>query len=144
MNPNYNQTITIYNCLRASDNPNSKKDIWQKTVLRDCFYKNVIGRTDNLSSDPKMSNVYTVRIPESPSYKPYSEWIRLPDNQRKFYFTCNLKDIVVKGECSEEITGMSPDTASQLLSRYKPEAFVVTAFSDNTSHRLGKHYRLGG
>lgn len=73
MNPNYNKTITLFNCFRAADNPDSKKDIWQKTVLHDCFYKNVMGRTENLSFDPRMSNTYTVRIPESPRYIPYRE-----------------------------------------------------------------------
>ena len=144
MNPNYNQTITIYNCLRAVNNPDIKKDVWQRTVLHDCFYKNVIGRTDNLSSDPKMSNTYTSRILESPAYKPYTEWRRLTETERKHYFTCSLKDIVVKGKCTEEITGVSPNTATELLSRHKPDAFVVTAFSDNTSHATAKHYRLGG
>lgn len=144
MNPNYNQAITVFNCLRASDNPNSTKDIWQKTVLHDCFYKNVIGRTDNLSADPKMSNVYTSRIPESKSYKPYREWCRLPDEERSQYFTFSLKDIVIKDECLEEITGTSPNTASEILSRYKPDAFIITAFSDNTSHVHAKHYRVGG
>lgn len=144
MNPNYNKTITLFNCFRAADNPDGKKDIWQKTVLQDCFYKNAMGRTENVSTDPRMSNTYTARIPESPWYKPYREWIHLPEEERKKYFTVSQKDIVVKGECREEITGISPDTASELLSRYKPEAFIVTAFSDNTSHREAKHYRLGG
>ncbi len=144
MNPNYNKTITLFNCFRAADNPDSKKDIWQKTVLHDCFYKNVMGRTENLSFDPRMSNTYTVRIPESPRYMPYREWIHLSEEERKKYFTCSQKDIVVKGECQEKLTGISPDTASELLSRYKPEAFIVTAFSDNTSHREARHYRLGG
>lgn len=143
MNPNYNQTITIYNCLRAQDNPGSKKDIWQRTVLHDCFYKNVIGQVESGNSI-KMANVYTARIPESPMYVPYAEWIILPENIRKNRFTFRLDDIIVKGECREEITGTSPNTASELLSRHKPDAFKVTAFSDNTSHRYGKHYRVGG
>lgn len=144
MNPNYNQTITIYNCFRAADNPNSKKDIWQRTVLHTCFYKNLIGRTEYADRDPKMSNTYTVRVPASGSYKPYNEWIRLPEMERKKFFTCSQKDIVVRGECMDEITGISPDTSSELLSKYKPESFVVTAFSNNTSFCHAKHYRIGG
>lgn len=144
MNPNYNQVITIFNCFRAEDNPDSKKDIWQKTVLRNCFYKNVIGRAEYADKNPKMDNVYTVRIPVSEQYRPYREWIRLPEEERREFYTCSQKDVVVKGECSDEITGEVPNTASQVLSRNKPDAFVVTAFSDNTSHRTAKHYRLGG
>lgn len=144
MNPNYNQTITIYNCFRASDNPDGKKDIWQKTVLRNCFYKSVIGRTEYADKNPRMANTYTVRIPALDHFLPYHEWIRLPEEERNRFFTCSQKDIVIRGECEAEITGISPDTASQVLDRYKPNAFVVTAFSDNTFHRIAKHYRLGG
>ena len=36
------------------------------------------------------------------------------------------------------------NTATQLLTRNKPSAFKVTAFSDNTNHLTNKHYRLGG
>ena len=91
-----------------------------------------------------MNSVYTVRIPASEKYMPYREWIQLSEEERKEFFTCSQKDIVVRGECSDEISGTSPDTASQILSRNKPDAFVVTAFSDNTSHWMAKHYRLGG
>lgn len=144
MNPNYNQTITLYNCLRAADNPKEKKDTWQKTVMGNCFYKSVIGRTEYADKNPRMDNTYTVRIPVSDRYLPYHQWIRLPEEERSGYFTCSQKDIVVRGECGADITGVSPDTAAQVLSRYKPEAFVVTAFADNTSHKMAKHYRLGG
>lgn len=144
MNPNYNQTITVYNCFRAADNPNSKKDIWQRTVLCNCVYKHIIERTEKAGSSPEMSSTYTARVPVSEKYKPYNEWIQLPKTERSRYFTFNLRDIVVKGECMNEITGTSPGTASELLSRYKPESFTVTAFSDNTSFCHAKHYRLGG
>ena len=51
---------------------------------------------------------------------------------------------MVKGECKEELTGEGGQTAAQILNRYKPGAFKVTAFSDNTGFPVGKHYRLGG
>ncbi|QDW73089.1 hypothetical protein FND36_02935 [Lachnospiraceae bacterium KGMB03038] len=141
MNPNYIHTITIYNRLQANDNPDSMKDTWQRTVLHDCYYKNVIGRVES-DKTAKMANVYTARIPESENYRPYHEWAEQED--RSGLFTASLGDIVVKGECQEEITGKSPYTATELLKRYKPDAFVVTAVSDNTSHKMAKHYRVGG
>ena len=144
MNPNYNTTITIYNCLRAADNPDGHKDIWIRSVLHNCFYKNVIGRTEYADKDPKMSSTYTVRIPASEKYKPYHEWIRLDDQERSKYFTCSQKELVVKGECEEAITGISPATSSQLLSRHKPDAFLITAFADNSGYKHAKHYRIGG
>nr|WP_296264205.1 DUF6751 family protein [uncultured Merdimonas sp.] len=143
MNPNYIHTITVYNCLRAEDNSSSMKDIWQKTVLHDCYYKNVIGRVDSEKSS-SMQNVYTARIPESQAYLPYHEWIELSEESRKSHFTFSLGDIVIKGECTDEITGTKPNTATEILQRHKPDAFKVTDFSDNTAHRMSKHYRVGG
>lgn len=143
MNPNYNHAITVFNCLKAADNPNSKKDTWQKTVIHDCYYKNVMGRVDSEKSS-KMQNVYTARIPKSDDYLPYHEWAKKSDDARTSYFTFSLGDIIVKGECDDLITGSSPNTATELLDRYKPDAFLVTAFSDNTYHQVSKHYRVGG
>ena len=68
----------------------------------------------------------------------------MTEEERTMYFTFNLGDIVVHGACQEEITGTSPNTAAEFLERMKPDAFKVTAFSDNTSHICAKHYRVGG
>lgn len=143
MNPNYIHTITVFNCLKAADNPNSMKDTWQKTVLHDCYYKNMMGRVDSEKTS-KMQNVYTARIPKSDSYLPYHEWAQKQEAARTSYFTFSLGDIIVRGECNDLITGTSPNTATELLQKYKPDAFLVTAFSDNTSHQMSKHYRVGG
>ena len=80
------------------------------------------------------------RIPKNPRYLPYAEFIKKPAG----CFTVSLDDIVVEGVCREEITGIDGHTATQLLNRNKPNAFKITAFSDNTAFRVGKHYRLGG
>lgn len=142
MNPNYNQTITLYNCLKAADNP-GKKDIWYRTVLEDCFYKAIVSRTES-GKEIGMSNTYTVRIPQSVQYKHYYEWIGLPDTERGQYFTVHMDDIVVCDECLDEITGITGSAATDILRRYKPDAFKITAFSDNTSFIADKHYRIGG
>lgn len=142
VNPNYKETITIYNCLKAGDNPD-KKDIWYCHVLHNCFYKNVIGLKEN-GKGLQMANGYTVRIPQSLKYKPYREWCSLEETEREQYFTLSENDIVIKGECHEEITGTGASTASQILNKHKPEAFRITAISDNTHALAGKHYRLGG
>lgn len=142
MNPNYCHTITLYNCLKARDNPD-KKDVWIRTVLYDCFYKASTMQVQN-GTEAAMTNTYTVRIPESQAYLPYHRWKSLPAAARRGYFTVSENDIVIHGECFENITGEGGNTAPQLMQRYKPDAFKVTSFSDNTAHRMGKHYRLGG
>lgn len=143
MNPNYIHTITVFNCLRAEDNPDSSKDTWGKTVIHDCYYKSVMGRVDSDKSS-MMQNVYVARIPKDSRYLPYHEWAKKTEEERELYFTFSLGDIVVKGECPDQITGKSPNTATDILQKYKPDAFKVTDFSDNTSHKMSKHYRVGG
>ena len=138
MNQNYNQTITLYNRIRSADN-SEKKEHWRRTVLRGCFWKTVIN-TGFFGTQASVQNTYVVRIPENSHYRPYAEYI----NANRGFFTASAGDIVVKGECKEEITGEGGQTAAQILNRYKPDAFKVTAFSDNTGFPVGKHYRLGG
>lgn len=141
-NANYVHTITLYNCLHARDNPD-KRDSWQRSVLHNCFYKTAIGRVE-AGTTVSMASTYTVRIPESAQYLPYHEWCKRSEEERQNYFTVHVDDLVVYGECSEEITGKTHGTAVELLNKRKPEAFVIKAFSDNTSFPRSKHYRLGG
>lgn len=142
MNPNYRHTITLYNCLKACDSPD-RKDHWHRTVLTGCYYKAMISRTDSGTS-AGVNNTYAVRIPADPRYLPYPSWAELSEEERNWYYTVNLDDVVVYGECLEEITGVSGQTAVQLLKRHKPDAFKVTACSDNTDFPVEKHIRLGG
>ena len=138
MNQNYIYTITLYNRIQAADSEDGKEH-WKRTVLHNCFWKSVINTGFN-GTQANVQNTYVVRIPESKRYLTYCEYAKSP----KACFTVSQGDIVIKGECTEEITGISGHTAAQLLNRYKPNAFRVTAFSDNTGFPLGKHYRLGG
>ena len=139
LNPNYNAVITLYNCLHAKDSP-EKKDIWKKTVLQDCFFKASTSVPQN-GTEAVVSNIYVARIPQSEKYMPSAGWAAAGGEAG---FTVSEGDIVDLGECTDEISGESPDTAAQVLSRNKPNAFRITAFSDNTRHIAGKHYRLGG
>lgn len=120
MNPNYIYTITLYR--------KGQDGAWDKTVLRNCFWKSSIITTQN-GTDASMANTYTVRIPKG---------------RVKADFTVSVGDVVVLGECMDEITRKTPNTAAEVLLRNKPNAFKVTAFSDNTGHIMDKHFRLGG
>lgn len=97
-------------------------------MLHNCFFKARITVTQN-GTDVSSANTYTARIPLSAAGEG---------------FTASPGDIVVKGECADEITTSPPNTAAEILQRNKPNAFKVTAFSDNTGHLMGKHYYLGG
>lgn len=119
MNPNYVNTITIYR---------NKDGAWSRTVLHNCFWK---AKTETVQdgTNAKQVNTYTVRIPL---------------REAEAGFSTSVNDIVILGEVMDEITGKTPNTATEVMQRYKPNAFKVTAFADNTSHPMDKHYRLGG
>lgn len=119
MNPNYVNTITLFR---------KQNGAWVKTVLHNCFWKSKIESVQNGTEVNKV-NTYTVRIP-------------LTEAEKRFIVSNG--DIAVLGECMDKITMKSPDTATEVLNRNKPDAFVVTAYADNTSHLVDKHYRLGG
>lgn len=138
MNQNYIHTITLYNRIRSADSAD-KKEHWIRTVLHQCFYKSQVSTGFN-GTEVSAQNTYIVRIPENGAYLPYGKFLL----ELEGHFTVSEGDIVIHGECKEEITGESGQTAVQVLNRYKPDAFKVTAFSDNTAHIYGKHYRLGG
>ncbi len=138
MNRNYVHTITLYNRIRAADSPD-KKEHWRKTVLHHCFWKSVVN-TGFSGTEASVRNAYVTRIPQDECYLPYAEYVKSPDG----HFTVSQDDIVILGEIAEEITGENGHMAAQVLNRYKPQAFKVMAFSDNTTFPIQKHYRLGG
>ena len=119
MNPNYIHTITLYQ---------RKERAWIRNVLYNCFWKSGISIIQNGTSAVQ-KNTYTVRIPLEVAGAGFS---------------ASDGDIVILGECSDIITGKSPYTATEIMQKYKPNAFKITAFADNTGHKQGKHYRLGG
>ena len=127
MNPNYVHTITLYHKIPVAENED-KKEHWVKSVFHNCFWKSVVNTGFN-GTQASVQNTYVVRIPKESC----SELLSALQG-----------DVVVLGDCQEEITGTSEQTAVQVLNRNKPNAFKVTAFSDNTSFPLDKHYRLGG
>ncbi len=119
INPNFIHTITLFH---KSDSG------WIRKVYQNCFWKSGQSVTQN-GTEASRANVYTVRIPEDEAGQD---------------FAASTGDIAVLGECVEHITGHSPDTATEVLHRCKPDAFMVTAVTNNTAHRMGRHYRLGG
>lgn len=116
-NPNYTHTITLYHKDKRDG-----KDNWKRTVIEHCFFKCETTISQNGTDVPK-SNTYTARIPN-------------------MSIDVSLDDIVVYGAVNEAIGDSM--TATQLLHKYKPDAFRITSISNNTRFNHGKHYRLGG
>ena len=141
-NRNYNQTITLYCHISAQDTEN-KHEHWYRHVIHDCFFKSGISTSQD-GTQVHQSNTYIARIPESEDYVSYGKWKNLTEEERKEKFTISIGDIIVLDECVDEIEVTSGNAAAKVLNRNKPNAFKVTAFSDNTRYQFAKHYRLGG
>lgn len=134
--PTFDYTITLINKLKATDSA-TKVESYYKTVLHNCAFttesiRNVQGSTTSVG------NVYVTRIPKNMNYKPYSEWVSSLDG-----FTISLDDYVIKGEIEEEV--ITPQTIAKIINKYRPNAFQIRSFKDNTGTiELAEHYKLEG
>lgn len=141
MNPNYCDTVTIYNRLKAADSPD-KKEHWKKTVLERCSYNSAMIRSAGANQKTflqmDLRPEYTVRIPKNPSYRPYHEW-----KQDQIGFTLSAGDLVIKGICPEEIDPAT-NNITKVLRQYASDAFIISKTVDNTKHLVDKHYCVGG
>lgn len=136
--PTWIHTVTVLNKRAGRDSPDGL-DAWKKTVLHDCFWagKQTRGQSGRMSTAVEVNEgaSYLLRVPQSVDYRPYLEW-----KADMIGFTFSPGDYIVRGEVAEEIT---PETVQSVVEKYRPEAFEVQLFKDNTDGPL-PHYRLEG
>lgn len=93
-------TITLLNKLSRKDSV-TNTDIWYKTEIENCTYKK-----DRVTSvDGKvvsMGQQFTVLIPFTDKYIPYSQWKTLEDKTN--YFTLSNQDVIILESVPEEVT----------------------------------------
>lgn len=131
--PTWNDTVTVLNKRDGLDSPDGL-DTWKKTVLHGCFWA---GEQTQGQSGQEVSGgaSYLLRVPQSADYRTYQDWKADMDG-----FTFSPGDYIILGEAVEEIT---PETVQGVVERYRPDAFEVRKFKDNTRGPL-PHYRLEG
>lgn len=95
-----NDTITILNKLKSSDN-NNQGDVWVKTVLKNCKWKNKSVSTVNGTS-VSISNKITVLIPFG-RYIPYWDW----KNDITKGYTMSENDVIMLGTVTEDVTSQN-------------------------------------
>lgn len=117
MNPNYRHSLTFYHYDKATKT-------WTRTALMNCSYKMSLSESQNGTNQNKSAD-YMVRVPESVA------------------ITADIGDLIIYGTVTDSITGVSPNTVAEILEKYKPSAFRVKSFADNTGYP-GGHYRIGG
>lgn len=132
--PTWNDTVTVLNKRDGLDSQD-RLDAWKKTVLRGCFWA---GERTQGQSGTEISEgaSYLLRVPQSADYRPYPNWKTDMEG-----FTFSPGDYIILGEAAEEV--ITPETVQQVVEKYRPEAFEVRKFKDNTKGPL-PHYRLEG
>lgn len=133
--PTFNSTITILNRLKGSDSPD-KLDKWHKTILKNCFFTNK--QSDSGTKGLVSSGVkYICRVYKNKDYYAYNEW---KINQKGFTFS--LDDYIFLGAIEEE--NINTNNIVHLVNKYKPDAFQIKFFKDNTKVGFLDHYHLEG
>ena len=117
-NPNYNHDITVYH---------KNGTAFERRVLSGVFF-HAQQVTTTGGTSASVNNVYVVRIPK---------------NGAGIGYDIKAGDIIVHGVVADEVTGAKGATATDILAKYKPDAFKVTAVSDNT-HGFDPHIKIGG
>ncbi len=127
INPTFSDVITLYHQSCEVDEQ-TKRTVtkWSKRVFKDCYFgtreaESVNGTTLSLASS------YVVRIPHN-----------------GLKVVCAPGDIVVYGSVEDIVDDVAGQRVSDLLAKYKPNAFTVRAVSYNTKIPCGAHYKLSG
>ena len=125
INPIFKDTITLYHQTKSTENGKTVTR-WTRSVFTDCFFDEQIGES---LSDKTLSvaNSYIVRIP---------------------YISSAIEiipgDIIVQGKVVDAIEDVPSKRANDILAKYRPNAFTVTAVSNNTKIPQGAHYKVVG
>lgn len=144
-------TITLYNKYKTVTGDKYKKTIIKKDSAKtgSTWQGQKIATVSNTESGKGMLNMadsINIRIPlsnnfEGKSYIEPKAWSKLLETDRDNYFTIQIGDKVVKGECSYEFS------ATNLITNLDSFDNVVTIMSakvNNYGSKAMQHYAIGG
>lgn len=140
----WDTTVTIYNKFV---DPQTQVITWFRHVVSDCFWR-LEGSTVRVGDVTLDSKAVICRIPKDDAFLEKQEWLKLPNDEMDDYFTLGQGDIIVKGECEEEIDENTKGYRSNdLLSKYREYQAVleITDFVNDTGiGRNNEHYFVRG
>lgn len=124
-----NADVTIYN--KYYDRVNDV-DRYQRTVIRGVNWQ---GKRNATVSDKGLNrdDSILIFIDKIPGYVSPKRFNNLGDDERKNHFTFGINDIIVKEICDFEITGLKPNSVSDLEREYDDVVNVlgVTHWSEH-------------
>lgn len=136
--------ITIYN---KYEDTLTNIVTWYKTVVTDCFWT-LSGTKVTIGNVTLDSKSVLCRIPKDSRFLEKRDWVNLPDNDRKNYFTLSQGDIIVKGEVDDTIDEyVSGKRSTDLLSKYREYQMCMEIQEYKVSVGMGRnneHYMARG
>lgn len=140
----WDDTVTVYN---KHEDPQTHLIKWYKSVLTDCFYKDV-GENIKINNVELETNNILCRIPIKDNYLKPHLWVALPNDEKSQWFTLKQGDIIVEGEVDEDIDEYaSGHRSTDFIAKYKAlqGCMVIERVGDNTGVGRGnEHYRVSG
>lgn len=140
----WDTAVTIYN---RYEDPTTQLVKWYRHTLNNCFLKT----TSTIVSGGQTqynTNTNIIRIPQNIMYKPYSEWVQIPNTEQGAYMTIHQGDIIVTGLVEDNIDEYTAGLRStDLISKYKNLNMCITIdnWQDNTGNgRACPHYFISG
>lgn len=109
-----NADITIYNKYYDKEND---VDRYQRVVIREVNWQ---GKRNATVGDKGLNrdDSILIFIDKIPGYVSNKRFAKLSNEERLNYFTFGVNDIIVKGECDFEITGIRPNSITDLENNF--------------------------
>lgn len=137
-------TITLYN---RYEDPQTNIVRWYRTKISDCFWK-ASGDKVSIGQVVLDSKSVLCRIPKDPKFLERDDWVQLPNYQMQDFFTLGIGDIIVKGDCQDEIDEYTQGRRStDLLNKYRPfqKCVEIEELAINVgTGRNNEHYYVRG
>ena len=137
-------TVTIYNKFQ---DPITKVVSWYRTVVDGTFWK-YIGDKITVGQTVLETNNIICRIRKDDKFLPKYEWVNVPNDKMKDYFTLGKGDIIIKGEVEDVVNEYQQGHRSNdLLAKYKQlqGCMSIEEIAINVgAGRCNEHYYVKG
>lgn len=137
-------TVTIFNQFK---DPQTKVVTWYKTIVTGTFWDNISDKV-MIGKTVLETNNIICRIRKDSRFLEKFQWVQIPNDKMKEYFTLAKGDIIVKGEVDDDINEYQAGKRStDLIAKYKElqgcMSIEETAINVGAG-RCNEHYYVKG
>ena len=137
-------TVTIFNKFK---DPHTKVVRWYKTVVEGVFWK-YVGDKVTIGKTVLETNNIICRIRKDEKFLEKYQWVQMPNDEMKNYYTLGKGDIIVKGEVDDVIDEYETGKRStDLIAKYKElqGCMSIEEIAINVgAGRCNEHYYVKG